>query len=166
MEEEVVAMAESETRLQPDERAEVVQPDVLLPRQYFDALKRKKYPTGEHRLLVAILRDAIECFQKYLHSTDNKRRQLYLDAETWIDAAEDQGQFSFNHICDLLGMTPDYIREGLLAWRDLDRRRVTMELQQADAEQVRRDVEQAALLPVSFTEGDLGSLLTPMRAYR
>jgi hypothetical protein len=160
-------MAESEDRYQPDERTELFQPDVVLPKQYFDALKRKKYPTGEHRLLVAILRDAVDCFQKYANATDQKRRQLYLDAESWIDAAEDQGQFSFNNVCDLLGMNPDYVREGLLAWRDVDQRREERAYRERQAaEMFRRAGKAARSENVLYAEADRYQPLAAMRAAR
>lgn len=159
-------MADSEDRYQAEDRAEVFQPDVLLPKQYFDALKRKKYPTGEHRLLVAILRDAVECFQKYMHATDNKRRQLYLDAEAWIESAEDQGQFSFNHVSELLGMNADYVREGLLQWRDLEQARERQACQKKEAEAVLREVEANERSPMAFTLEDGAFSTSPLRAAR
>jgi hypothetical protein len=118
-------MAEADhDRQQAEERlSELFEPDILLPIQYFAALKRKRFSCGEHRLLVAILQDAIECFQKHLHARDSKRRQLYVEAEAWIGAEEDDGTFSFENVCDLLGMNPDYLRQGLLAWRDQERAR-------------------------------------------
>jgi hypothetical protein len=118
-------MAEAEhDRHQAEERlSDLFEPDILLPVQYFAALKRKRFSCGEHRLLVAIMQDAIECFQKHLHARDSKRRQLYIEAEAWIGAEEDDGTFSFDNVCDLLGMNPDYLRQGLLAWRDRERAR-------------------------------------------
>jgi hypothetical protein len=111
-------------RNQAEERLnEIFEPDILLPIQYFASLQRKKYRCGEHRLLVAILQDAVECFQKHIHARDSKRRQLYVDAEVWICAEEDEGPFSFNNIGELLGMNPEYIRTGLLDWRDRERAR-------------------------------------------
>ncbi len=109
-------------RQQAEERlGDLFQPDCLLPSQFFAQLKRKRYSCGEHRLVRAIIQDAVECFQKHIHATDNKRRQLYLDAEEWISCDEDTGPFSFNNVCELLGLNPDYVREGLLAWRDQKR---------------------------------------------
>ncbi len=118
-------MAEAEhDRHQAEERLnELFEPDILLPIQYFAALKRKRFSCGEHRLLIAIMQDAIECFQKHLHARDTKRRQLYMDAEAWITAEDDDGTFSFENVCDLLGMNADYLRQGLLAWRDRERAR-------------------------------------------
>ncbi|MBI5506755.1 MAG: hypothetical protein HY899_18350 [Deltaproteobacteria bacterium] len=106
-------------RYQSEERQpDVFEPDTLLPAQYFAALQRKKYPAGEHRLLIALIEDAVECFQKHLHASDAKRRQLFLDAEVWIAADDDFGVFSFNNVCMLLGMNPVYVRQGLITWRD------------------------------------------------
>jgi hypothetical protein len=111
-------------RHQAEERLnDLFEPDVLLPIQYFAALKRKRFSSGEHRLLIAIMQDAVECFQKHIHARDSKRRQLYLDAESWIASEDYSGTFSFNNVCDLLGMSPEYLRQGLIDWRDRERSR-------------------------------------------
>lgn len=111
-------------RHQAEERLnDLFEPDVLLPIQYFAALKRKRFSSGEHRLLIAIMQDAVECFQKHIHARDSKRRQLYLDAESWISSEDYSGTFSFNNVCDLLGMSPEYLRQGLIDWRDRERSR-------------------------------------------
>lgn len=104
-------------RFQSDERLlDVFDPDIILPAQHFAAIQRKKFPSGEHRLLVALIQDAIECFQKHMHARDAKRRQLFLDAQGWIGSEDDRGIFSFNNVCMLLSMNPDYVRQGLAAW--------------------------------------------------
>jgi hypothetical protein len=118
-------MAEAEhDRHQVEERLnDLFEPDILLPTQYFAALKRKRYSCGEHRLVIAIIQDAVECFQKHIHARDSKRRQLFVDAEAWIASDDDLGPFSFNNVCELLGMNSDYLRQGLLDWRDRERAR-------------------------------------------
>lgn len=114
---------EQHDRVRAEERLNFLfEPDILLPTQFFAQLKRKRYKCGEHRLLVAIIQDAVDCFQKHLHACDSKRRQLYLDAEAWVNAEDDHGPFSFANVCDLLEMQPDYVREGLIDWRDRERR--------------------------------------------
>lgn len=106
-------------RHQAEEKLQdLFEPDLLLPQQYFAALQRKRFPNGEHRLLIAVMRDAIECFQKHIHAHDAKRRQLFVEAEAWIGNEEDRSAFSFINVCDTLGMNPDYVRTGLLQWRD------------------------------------------------
>ncbi len=117
-----MAVEEQRDRFEAEERLnDLFEPDMLLPTQFFEALKRKKFPCGEHRLLVALLRDAVQCFQKHIHARDAKRRQLYVDAEDWIGAEDDYALFSFNNVCRILGMNPDYVRQGLISWRDGER---------------------------------------------
>ncbi|HEY2776100.1 MAG TPA: hypothetical protein VGK20_18815 [Candidatus Binatia bacterium] len=104
-------------RFQSDERLlDVFDPDIILPAQHFAAIQRKKFPSGEHRLLIALIQDAIECFQKHMHARDAKRRQLFLDAQGWIGSDDDRAVFSFNNVCMMLGMNPDYVRQGLEQW--------------------------------------------------
>lgn len=113
---------ERSSRFQADERLlDIFDPDIVLPAQHFAALQRKKFPSGEHRLLVALIQDAVECFQKHMHARDSKRRQLFLDAQDWIGSEDDRGVFSFNNVCMLLGMNPDYVRQGLLHWCERSR---------------------------------------------
>ncbi len=118
-------MADAERdRHEAEERLnDIFEPDVLLPVQYFAQLKRKKYKSGEHRLVVAIMQDAVECFQKHIHARDSKRRQLYVDSEVWISEDDDRSVFSFNNVCALLSIDCEYARKGLLDWRDGQRSR-------------------------------------------
>jgi hypothetical protein len=127
-------------RQQAEDRLnDIFEPDILLPIQYFAALKRKRFSCGEHRLLVAIIQDAVECFQKHIHARDSKRRQLFLDAEAWISVDDDLGMFSFDNICELLGLNSDYLRKGLLDWRDKERSRREGRLVHAATGAMRRE---------------------------
>src|SRR3989442_15584982 len=101
-----------------DTYAHLLQPDTLLPSQYFAVLKRKGAHEPERRLAVAVLQDAVDCFQKHLRSQDRKARQLFLDAEEWICSEDRSWPFSFENICDLLQINAEYLRRGLMAWRD------------------------------------------------
>jgi hypothetical protein len=96
----------------------ILEPDTLLPSQFFGALRRKAHLDGERRLMVAVLEDAVNCFQKQVRATDPKARQLFLDAEEWITSTDQSWFFSFVNVCETLDLDPDYVREGLLAWRD------------------------------------------------
>jgi len=101
-----------------DTYVHLLQPDTLLPSQYFAALKRKGAHEPERRLAVAVLQDAVDCFQKHLRARDRKARQLFLDAEEWIGSDDRTWPFSFENICDLLHINAEYLRRGLLAWKD------------------------------------------------
>jgi hypothetical protein len=95
------------------------QPDTMLPAQYFAAaLRRRGALKPERRLIIAILQDAIECFQKNLFAREGKARQLYADAEDWITSEDRSHYFSFENICEILEVNPEYVRQGLLRWRE------------------------------------------------
>src|SRR6185295_2004975 len=101
-----------------DTFAHLLQPDTLLPSQYFATLRRKGAHEPERRLVIAVLQDAVDCFQKHLGARDRKARQLYQDAEEWICSDDRSWPFSFENVCDLLQINADYLRAGLLAWRE------------------------------------------------
>ncbi len=101
-----------------DTFAHLLQPDTLLPSQYYAALKRKATHEPERRLAIAVLQDAVDCFQKHLRARDRKARQLFVEAEEWISSEDRSWPFSFENICDLLQINAAYLRRGLLTWRE------------------------------------------------
>ena len=76
--------------------ASLFQPDVLLPAQYFERMKRP-----EKALMLAILEDAVCCFQKYLLASDRRGRILFKEAESWIFDGDDSGVFAYRNVCDV-----------------------------------------------------------------
>jgi hypothetical protein len=94
------------------------QPDSLLPSQFFTALKQRSQACGERRLMGAILEDAVDCFQKYLWAKDNRSRNLRLEAESWFLSDDDSWPFSFINVCHALDLEPDFIRRGLMQWKE------------------------------------------------
>ncbi|MBI2985271.1 MAG: hypothetical protein HYY45_00745 [Deltaproteobacteria bacterium] len=108
-----------ETGLSIEERvACLFQPDTLLPAQYLETFRRKAHLEPEKRLLLAVLEDAIACFQKYLFARDSKGRTLFREAEEWILEEGSDWLFSFENICELLGLDPRYVRQGLVRWKE------------------------------------------------
>jgi hypothetical protein len=94
------------------------QPDTMLPSQYFAAaLRRRGALKPERRLIIAILQDAIECYQKNLFAREGKARQLYADAEEWINSEDRTHYFSYENLCEILDMSPEFMRRGLHEWR-------------------------------------------------
>lgn len=114
-EQKEVTMQEKETL---DERLPgLFEPDTLLPIQYFEAMRRKHLLEGEKRLILSVLEDGIECFMKYLNSPTNKGQKLFRDAEEWINLQDKHWIFSFDNVCDMLDINPDYMRSGLQSWK-------------------------------------------------
>jgi hypothetical protein len=98
--------------------ATLFQPDSLAAPQFFDTLRRRSYPDPTHRLILAILEDAIHCFQDNLRARDPKRRALHLEAERWILSEDRTWIFSFENVCEMLGLEPGYLRSGLIRWKE------------------------------------------------
>jgi hypothetical protein len=94
------------------------EPDTLLPIQYFEAMRRKHLLEGEKRLILSVLEDAVECFMKCIDSTTNKGQRLFRDAEEWINLEDKRWVFSFDNVCDMLDVNPDYMRAGLRRWKE------------------------------------------------
>ena len=92
------------------------QPDTILPFQYSEMLRRKTYLEGEKNLILAVLEDAVNCFQKYYAARDKKGKELFREVEEWIMDEKDDRVFSFGSICDSLGINPGYLRRGLKQW--------------------------------------------------
>ena len=107
-----------DTGLSMEERVtSLFQPDTLLPEQFLDTFRRKLYLEPEKKLMLAILEDAIACYQKYFFARDSKGKALFQEAEEWVDEAGAANVFSFDSVCETLGLNPDYLRRGLTNWR-------------------------------------------------
>ena len=97
-------------------------PDCVAPELSFDRLRMPAAPSGERRLCLAILEDAVNCFQKHIFATRPRHRRLQREAETWLfgefRGAPSDGAFSFDYICDALGIERDALRRSLVRWRE------------------------------------------------
>jgi hypothetical protein len=136
-----VKMQEKETL---DERLPgLFEPDTLLPIQYFEAMRKKHLLEGEKRLILSVLEDAIECFMKCIDASTSKGQRLFRDADEWIAHEDKRWVFSFDNVCDMLDINPEYMRSGLAKWKEkrldaIARRRAAMvlEAERAAAEAV------------------------------
>jgi hypothetical protein len=108
-------MQEKETL---DERLPgLFEPDTLLPIQYFEAMRKKHLLEGEKRLILSVLEDAIECFMKCIDASTSKGQRLFRDADEWIAHEDKRWVFSFDNVCDMLDINPEYMRRGLRDWK-------------------------------------------------
>ena len=91
------------------------QPDTLAVSRYVnDRIQRN--PSPEKRLMLAVLEDAILCFQEHPAARQGKRKQSFDHVRRWLFDAGDDWVFSFENVCSALLMEPQYIRDGLLRW--------------------------------------------------
>ena len=91
--------------------------DSIMAEQFFDTLRRNEPLEPEKALLVAILEDAIHNYRKYSFARDRVGKDRFDEAEHWIMHSKDRWIFSFENVCDLLGLDPEYLRRGLRDWR-------------------------------------------------
>jgi hypothetical protein len=94
--------------------ARIVEPDIFLPSQFYGQRGLSRQLEGEKRLMIAILKDAVECLDKYRGARSGPGRCQYQNALQWVQDRSTQWLFSFTNICDLLGFDPDYLRQMLL----------------------------------------------------
>jgi hypothetical protein len=147
-------MQEKETL---DERLPgLFEPDTLLPIQYFEAMRKKHLLEGEKRLILSVLEDAIECFMKCIDASTSKGQRLFRDADEWIAHEDKRWVFSFDNVCDMLDINPEYMRMGLRKWKDkrldaIARRRAAMVLE------AERAAAEAALQPAAVGDAALAA---------
>ena len=101
-----------------DRLAGLFEPDVLLPAQYFAAFRRSGGLERERLLMLAVLEDAIDCYQKYAHARDPRGRQMFEESREWVLSMDRAWLFSFENICETLEINADYVRRGLREWRE------------------------------------------------
>ena len=98
-----------------DEKTSAVVPDLLLPSQYFDRTSPRLDLNGPRRLMLAVLEDAIRLFVTRAGARDPRGRALFSKSEAWFEDTDSRWLFSFQRICAVLDLDPDYLRRGLRA---------------------------------------------------
>ncbi len=99
--------------------ATIVEPEVLLPSQYYELIAGRSVLEGERRLMLAILEDAVSCYQRYVTAERGRNKRLYEEAEEWLFDDQQSGWvFSFESVCSALALDPVFVRRGLARWRE------------------------------------------------
>jgi hypothetical protein len=83
-----------------------------------EKLFKKDIREGEERLMFAVLENAVEYFQKYVLARKPSGKKLFQEAEEWFLEKENESFFSFENICETLGLHPDHIRKGVMVWKE------------------------------------------------
>jgi hypothetical protein len=55
-------------------------------------------------------------------SKDERGKKLFRKVEEWFSEKDGDYVFSFEYICETLELHPDYIRQGLMSWKDARRK--------------------------------------------
>ena len=71
--------------------------------------------TPEKGLAAGVLKQAAHDLRRFRAATNGVKRELYLDAYSWITANDFSWPYSFVNVCELLHVCPDVIRTEVLA---------------------------------------------------
>ena len=99
----------------PDMIGSLSESDILAIQQYSEQGTSGRQP--EKSLMFAVLLDAVECFQKYAFLRDEYATRLFRETDIWIFEENRVWPFSFINICEALAIDPQYLRKGLLRWK-------------------------------------------------
>jgi hypothetical protein len=77
----------------------------------------------ERRLMVALVRDAIRCIEKYRTARDTRGKRLFAKEAQWMLSDDDDSLYAFVRVCETLDLNPDAVRHslGLVSVGDDDR---------------------------------------------
>ena len=92
--------------------------EAVLPLQFYGARRGAATIEPLRRLMVAMLVDAVRCFQTKFETRQQARRQEFAEVRSWIFSDEDNGVFSFKAVCDALEIDPEAIRKELVRWKE------------------------------------------------
>ena len=71
--------------------------------------------TNQKDLAAGILKQATLDLRRFHGATSGLERELYLDAYRWVISDDSPWPFSFLNVCQLLNLTPDILRQELVA---------------------------------------------------
>ena len=87
--------------------------DSTVSQQYLNTLRRSEHFEPEKALLRAILEDAVHCYRKYQLAQNRAGRERFREVERWIIGSSNDWIFSFDNVCQLLGLDPMYVLRRL-----------------------------------------------------
>jgi hypothetical protein len=90
--------------------------DAVMPAQFYPARRGSAQVEPIMRLMGGILADAVRSFQRNFEAKSPSRRQEYREARFWIFHDKADGPFSFEDVCDALGIDPRRLRSLILSW--------------------------------------------------
>jgi hypothetical protein len=66
--------------------------------------------------MMAILAEAVRCYQKNVDAASLSKRREFREAQEWLFKENDDGPFSFDSVCYILGTDPGLLRKRLIHW--------------------------------------------------
>lgn len=104
-------------KISEDAAAALFQLDSVDGDAYLRTFRRREFMEPEKKLMLAVLEDALFCLERYFRVQSRRRQRRYLETEDWVFRADDGDPFSFDNVCEVLGLQPSYVRKGVLQWK-------------------------------------------------
>jgi hypothetical protein len=100
----------------------------FIPSQILSSEVKEKIRTKpESQLLWAILEEAVGTYIKHSAAKSRRGQRIFHEAEEWIFQDDHTWLCSFINICHILEIEPDYLRTGLVHWREAQHTRINHE---------------------------------------
>ncbi len=119
------------------------EPDVLLRDQF--GVRSGATVSREKRLMLAVLENALDSYQKYVFAHDGQGRQMFDEAVEWLESTNTEWLFSYRNICETLDINPDYLRRGLDGWKHRAARAKQAEIESLQQEPLEAQATMAAV---------------------
>lgn len=87
--------------------------DAIHPTQYYLANRSMRLASGEKKLMLAILKDAIKCYRRNVTGKSVHSQKIFVETEEWFYDEDTNYLYSFLNICAWLGVDFKLIREKL-----------------------------------------------------
>ena len=92
----------------------LLQVDTRVLLEYLERVRRTTFQDPERVLMVAVLRDAITCLEKYAAFRSLRNKRLFHESIEWILSDDCESLFSFNNVCEAVGVNFGYLRRVLI----------------------------------------------------
>jgi hypothetical protein len=87
------------------------QAEIILPSQYYGSSGSAR--SGEQRLILAVLVDAINVLQHWKGTGSRRKRRNFAEAAQWVNARGTTDPFSFESVCEALDVDSELLRSRL-----------------------------------------------------
>jgi hypothetical protein len=93
--------------------------EIITPAQFFaSSTDTALVWSGERKLLLAVLQDAVDSLFRYRNDPTTRGRRLFRETHDWFWSMDRSWLCSFENICDQLHLDAGYLRRGLRRYYD------------------------------------------------
>lgn len=93
---------------------ENLDPEIIVPEQFFENARRRSAAAPETLLAVAVLERAVADLREYRYRTRRRYQRLYMEAYEWVASNNRSWPFSFVNLCEVLNLPVDGLRGRLI----------------------------------------------------